>query len=167
MTPIIRPIRPNEVVLLADFLYEAIYRPDTEQPLPRDIIRHPDLRIYIDDFGQQDDDICLVAETEGRVVDAVWIRLIHACGFVDETTPELAVSLYPAFRNKGIGSLLMQSMLQLLKQKGYAQISLSVSKNNKAVRLYKRFGFRVVEEREEDYLMVCPLAACRDDGLSS
>ena len=61
----IRPIRREEFPLLADFLYDAIYRSDPSSPLPRQIIEHPSLRIYIADFGTLPDDRCLVAQAEG------------------------------------------------------------------------------------------------------
>ncbi|RKV93487.1 MAG: GNAT family N-acetyltransferase, partial [Streptococcus sp.] len=40
---------------------------------------------------------------------------------------------------------------------GYPSVSLSVSKDNPAVRFHQRLGFVTVEEREEDYLMLCRL----------
>ena len=92
MNHIIRPIHKNETMLLVDFLYEAIYQPDRTRLLPRTVIQHPDLWIYIDGFGSQKGDLCLVAEVDKTIVGAVWTRLIHACGFIDEHTPELAIS---------------------------------------------------------------------------
>ena len=157
MTPIIRPIRQNETMLLADFLYEAIYQPDKTRLLPRTVIQRPDLWIYIDGFGSRESDICLVAEVNKMIVGAVWTRLIHACGFVDEHTPELAISVYPAFQDKRIGTRLMQEMLQCLGAKGFRQVSLSVSKDNYAVRMYRRLGFHILHERTDDFLMICPL----------
>ncbi len=68
----IRPIRREEFPLLADFLYDAIYRSDPSSPLPRQIVEHPSLRIYIADFGTLPDDRCLVAQAEGHVVGMVW-----------------------------------------------------------------------------------------------
>lgn len=157
MTPIIRPIRQNEIMLLADFLYEAIYQPDRTRLLPRTVIQRSDLWIYIDGFGSQNGDICLVAEVNRIIVGAVWTRLIHACGFVDGHTPELAISVYPAFQGKGIGTRLMQEMLQLLKTKSYKQVSLSVSKDNYAVQMYRRLGFSILHERADDFIMIYPL----------
>ena len=132
MNHIIRPIHQNETMLLVDFLYEAIYQPDRKRLLPRTVIQHPDLWIYIDGFGSQKGDLCLVAEVDKTIVGAVWARLIHACGFVDEHTPELAISVYPVYQGKGIGTHLMQEMLQCLRAKGFGQVTLSVSKDNYA-----------------------------------
>lgn len=47
----IREIRKDEVELLKDFLYEAIFIPEGVTPPPRSILDQPELRVYIDDFG--------------------------------------------------------------------------------------------------------------------
>ena len=49
----------------------------------------------------------------------------------------------------------MQQMLQLLKDEGYTQVSLSVQKANYAYRMYRKLGFEVITENDEEYLMVC------------
>ncbi len=46
---------------------------------------------------------------------------------------------------------------EFLKNKGYKQISLSVQKANYAVNMYRKTGFAVVKEHEEEYIMVCRL----------
>ena len=76
-------------------------------------------------------------------------------GHIDNQTPSLAIALYPQYRKQGIGTRLMQQMLQLLKDEGYTQVSLSVQKANYAYRMYKKLGFEVITENDEEYLMVC------------
>lgn len=41
----------------------------------------------------------------------------------------------------------------LLKDYGYERISLSVSKDNYAYQMYRKLGFEVMKEQNEDYLM--------------
>lgn len=41
MTLTIRPMQPSEYPLLQEFLYEAIFIPEGLEPLPREIIFHP------------------------------------------------------------------------------------------------------------------------------
>ena len=50
---------------------------------------------------------------------------------------------------------MMRTMLDELKNAGYSQASLAVQKANYAVKMYKKTGFRVVDENEEEYIMVC------------
>ncbi len=156
----IREIKPSEIYLLKDFLYEAIFQRDEENPLPKDIINKPELRVFIEGFGKPDD-CCLVADIDGKVVGAVWTRIlsgeVKGYGNVDEDTPEFAISLYKEYRNMGIGTALMRRMLELLKERGYKRASLAVQKDNYAVRMYKKVGFKIVKESEEEYLMICDL----------
>lgn len=150
----IRELKKNEIKMLDTFLYEAIYIPEGVQAPPKDIIKHPDLQIYVSDFGKKDD-VCYVAEVEGKIVGAVWTRIIDDYGHVDDETPSLSISLLKAYRNLGIGTGLMKQILLTLKEQEYKQVSLSVQKANYAVGMYKKVGFEVAHENEEDYIMIC------------
>ena len=61
------------------------------------------------------------------------------------------------YRNYGIGTELMKQMLTKLKLEGYKQASLSVQKMNYAVRMYRKIGFEIVDENDEEYIMICKL----------
>lgn len=152
----IREIRENEYPILSDFLYEAIFVPEGMEKPPKSIIEQPELQLYIADFGKADD-WCLVAETEEKIVGAVWARIMNDYGHVDDETPSFAISLYGGYRHLGIGTALMRAMLRLLKDKGYKQTSLSVQKANYAAAMYQKLGFEVVDENEEEYIMICRL----------
>ena len=149
----IREIRKNEYPILSDFLYEAIFIPEGMDKPPKSIIAQPELQVYIEDFGKEDD-WSLVAEVKGKIVGAVWVRIMNDYGHIDNEMPSFAISLYEEYRNMGIGTALMRDMLELLKKKGYEQTSLSVQKVNYAVRMYQKVGFEVVDENEEEYIMV-------------
>jgi ribosomal protein S18 acetylase RimI-like enzyme len=149
----IRPIKPNEIGVLEDFLYEAIFQPDINNLAPKNIIEKPELQVYIKDFGKPDDN-CLVAVYDEKIVGAVWTRIINGFGSVDEKTPEYAISLYPDYRGRGIGTNLMREMLELLRSKGYKQTSLAVQKENYAVKMYKAVGFEIIKELADEYLML-------------
>lgn len=153
----IRKLSAEEHALLKDFLYEAIFIPEGVEAPPRDIVERPELRIYYDDFGTGPADHCLVAEAGGRVVGAVWTRIMHDYGHVDDETPSFAISLYKEYRGKGIGTALMRRMLGLLKEQEYKKVSLAVQKANYAVRMYKHVGFETIDENEEEFIMVCRL----------
>lgn len=153
----IREIRKEELGLLKDFLYEAIFIPEGTDPPDRDIIEKPELRLYIEEFGSRKGDHCLAADFDGRVVGAVWTRIMDDYGHVDDDTPSLAISLEKEYRGRGIGTQLMVKMLEFLKELGYKRVSLSVQKENYAVKLYQKVGFRAVEEKEQEYIMLCEL----------
>ena len=150
----IRPLNNSELPLLTDFLYYAIFVPEGVEAPPREIVNLPELQVYIRDFGAQPHDHCLVAETEGVVVGAVWVRDMPDYGHVADGVPSFAISVRPEHRRSGIGTKLMQAMLDLLRQKGYKKASLSVQKTNYAARMYTKLGFRTIGENDEEYIMV-------------
>lgn len=153
----IRPLRSDERWLLTEFLYEAVWVPDGAPPVPRTVLREPTLRRYVEDFGRAADDRCLAAVCDGRVAGAVWVRRMHGFGHVDDATPELAVALYPEYRGRGVGTLLLRAMLDLLRAEGCTRVSLSVQRENRAAAWYLREGFELLAERDGELVMVCRL----------
>ena len=150
----IREIQRQEYPLLDNFLYEAIFIPKGIEPPPKTIIASPELQIYVEHFGALKDDWGLAAEVDGKVVGAVWVRIMNDYGHIDDETPSLAISLYKEYRGFGIGTAMMKEMLALLKSHGYSRVSLSVQKANYAAKLYLKVGFEIVRENEEEYIMV-------------
>lgn len=157
MQAVLRELRKDETGLLKDFLYEAIFVPEGVEAPDRSIIERPELALYYKDFGTGPADNCIVAEADGKVVGAVWTRIMKDYGFVDDETPSFAISLYKEYRGKGIGTMMMRQMLQLLKTQGYKKASLAVQKENYAVKMYEKAGFKTVKENDEEYIMVCEL----------
>ncbi|MDE5859257.1 MAG: GNAT family N-acetyltransferase, partial [Oscillospiraceae bacterium] len=100
---------------------------------------------------------CLAAVADGKIVGAVWVRIMEDYGHVDDETPSFAISLYKEYRGHGIGTALMGKMLGLLRESGYARASLAVQKENYAVKMYKKVGFEIAGENSEEYIMVCDL----------
>ena len=143
---------------MEDFLYHAIYIPPGEENPPHELIFDPEIYVYIKDFGGKDD--CgVVAEQDGKTVGAAWTRIIPAYGNIDDKTPELAISVLPEYRGKGIGTALMAYLFELLRERGYRRTALSVQQNNPAVRFYQRLGYVITDEKldhvgHEDYIMV-------------
>lgn len=150
----IREMKATEYPLLNDFLYEAIFIPDGVEPPPKSIINSPELQVYVSDFGTQEHDHALLAEVNGKIVGAVWVRIMNDYGHIDDTTPSFAISLYKEYRGQGIGTDMMQKMLTTLKNAGYKQASLSVQKANYAANMYLKLGFETVSANEEEYIMV-------------
>lgn len=153
----IRAITDKEYPLLEDFLYEAIFIPQGVEPPPQSITNNAELQVYVKDFGKYPDDRCLVAEVGGKVVGAVWMRIMNDYGHIDDETPSCAISLYKEYRGHGIGTALMEKMLDILRENNYAKASLAVQKANYAVKMYKKVGFEVISESDEEYIMVCSL----------
>ena len=158
MDYIIRNMSEDERHLLEEFLFQAVYVPEGfEGEVPRDIVRDdPKCRAAYEGFGSLPDDQAMVAVVDGEVVGACWVRTTDEYGHIDNATPSFSISLFEEFRGRGIGTELMQRMLDDLLRAGYARTSLSVQKENPAVRLYARLGFRVVGNGadETEWLMI-------------
>ena len=85
MDYIIREMRSEEYCLLSDFLYEAIYIPEGIEPPPKSVIECPELQEYIVEFGNRKHDKALVAEMQGNVIGAIWVRIMNDYGHIDIT----------------------------------------------------------------------------------
>ena len=125
---IVRRMKTEEYSLLKEFTYMAIYVPHGVKMPPKSIVEQPALKIYYQDFGTEKGDICLVAESDNKIVGAVWTRIVNDFAHIDDDTP--------------------------LKDEGFLSVSLSVQKENFAVKMYKRAGFEVVKDNGEELIML-------------
>lgn len=123
----IRELSSSEYKILEDFLYEAIFLPEGVDSPSRDIIKQPELQLYISEFGKEDDN-AFVAEIDGKVVGAVWNRIMNDYGHIDDRTPSFAISLYKEYRGLGIGTEMMRQMLLVSRRKGIERLLLLFSK---------------------------------------
>jgi GNAT superfamily N-acetyltransferase len=126
-------------------LYLALFVPPGEPPRSRSVLGDPAIARYVKGWGTRSGDSGLIALVEGIPVGAAWLRCFPASepgyGFVDERTPELSIAVLPAYRAKGIGSLLLERLLQ-----DVYTASLSCDPANPARRLYIRLGFAPLED---------------------
>ena len=73
---------------------------------------------------------------------------------IDSETPELAMAVFKKYRRLGIGTELLHRIADLaFNSRDYKQISLSVNKASYAAKMYRKFGFEMVKENEQDYIM--------------
>ena len=155
----IREIRKTDHSLLEDFLYHAIYIPEGEERPPREVIFDEEIYVYIKDFGEQFGDLGVVAQADGAIIGMAWTRIIPAYGHIDDKTPELAISVLEGYRKSGVGAMLMSHLFELLQREGFKRTSLSVQKDNPAVRFYTRLGYEITGEKldhvgNEDFIMI-------------
>ena len=148
----IRAAGPQDVPFLRDMLRHAYYwrvESVTESG-------EPPVQRYVERWGRPGD-TALVAIQDFQPVGAAWYRLFRAdnpgYGFIDEETPELSIAIVPSKRGSGLGSELLEALMERARADGYEAISLSVEKDNPAVALYERHGFRRVSEDDGAYTM--------------
>jgi GNAT superfamily N-acetyltransferase len=111
---------------------------------------------YVDNWGRTGD-VALMATETGHRVGAAWFRLFPAdspgYGFVDESTPELTISVVPSRRRHGVGNELLDALLDRAREEGHRIVSLSVEADSPAVKFYERHGFEAVREHEGGLVM--------------
>jgi len=157
----IRELEPADADFLGAMLYEAIYWDPVKERLPAEfVLAHPQLTIFHAGWGRPGD-AGLVAEVDEQPAGVVWYRLFtedeHGEGFVDEATPELAISVADGHRGRGIGAALMEAIHDRARSDGYERISLSVDADNPAKRLYARLGYTDYEPADDLGRMILTL----------
>ena len=112
----------------------------------------------------------VVAE-DGPPVGAAWLRLLPeqdpGYGSVDEETPELSIGVVPTHRGRGIGSLLLEALIEASRGQRYAALSLSGEPDNPARRLYERHGFQVIDTVDGSLTCCWPADDPQRDGSAS
>ena len=141
---IVRRMKTEEYSLLKEFTYLAIYVPHGVKTPPKSIVELPELKIYYQEFGTEKGDICLVAETDNKIVGAVWTRIANDFAHI---------AVAKESRGHGVGTRLLNEMFAVLKDAGFLSVSLSVQKENFAVNMYHRVGFEVVKDNGGELVM--------------
>jgi GNAT superfamily N-acetyltransferase len=157
----IRELESADADFLGAMLYAAVYWDPAKERLPAEfVLSHPQLTIFHEGWGRPGD-AGLVAEVDGEPVGVVWYRLFteaeHGEGFVDEATPELAISVADGHRGEGIGRALLEAIHEQARSAGLARISLSVDTDNPAKRLYARLGYAEYEPGDDLGRMILTL----------
>jgi GNAT superfamily N-acetyltransferase len=157
MAVVLRRGGAQDVRFLRDMLHHAYYwkeRAPGEGPGP--------VQLYVKAWGRPGD-TAVIALEDGFPVGAAWFRLFPrerpGYGFVDESTPELAVAVVPNRRGRGIGDALLTWLVEHARTDGHPALSLCVDRHKTdAVRVYERHGFEQVAENEDPLTMRAPLA---------
>lgn len=96
----------------------------------------------------QKETILKVAVLKDKIIGYVCLRTIL------DVTHILNLAVLPEFRGQGIGSMLLRDALQELKQSGIKTnlVTLEVRESNiAAIRLYEKFGFKIIGRRSGYY----------------
>lgn len=103
-------------------------------------------------------DFGVAACHDGEPVGVAWAMFLPATdpgyGFIDPKTPELSLWVDPSARGAGLGRALLRAAIARTRERGIAQVSLSVEADNVARHLYLSEGFVAVPGREDDGVML-------------
>ena len=149
MDYVIRPLTAEDEPLLWEMLYQGIHSTGAEHPAAPDIVHQPEFARYVAGWGRPGDSGFIAHDRpEGKPLGAAWFRLPE---MESPTVPELAFAVRSDHRRHGIGAALLTYLVKADPQ--YATVSIPVAPDNPAVRLYERFGFRVVEHTAKSVVM--------------
>ncbi len=111
---------------------------------------------YVAGWGRRGD-AAVIALEGGFPVGAAWFRLFERSepgfGFVDEQTPEVSIAVVPSRRGHGIGSDLLDTLIDLAREQGYGALSLSVANDSPAMHVFEKQGFEKVEQTDGSWTM--------------
>ncbi|MBC8059050.1 MAG: GNAT family N-acetyltransferase [Clostridiaceae bacterium] len=142
----LKSIEKGELSFLEDMLFYAIYVGEGNSLPSRNIIYDPNLYKYIDKWDKNKDiGVMVVDEKTSKKFGAAWLRLFcqnnKGYGYISGDIPELSIAIYPEYRGNGLGTLLINHLINELPAH-INSISLSVDTQNPAKRLYERLGFK-------------------------
>ncbi len=154
MDYVIRPLTAADEPILWETLYQGLQTTKGEAAPSRDIVRRPEFAHYVEGWGRAGDTgfVAYDAKQKDEVLGAVWLRVPpgqHASEV--ETTTELAFAVKPEHRGHGIGAALLTQLVKANPQ--HSAISIRALTKNPAVRLYERFGFKIVRQDSESVTM--------------
>lgn len=160
---VMREALSTDQPLLDEMLYHSLYVPPGHEPFSRDILQNPDVNKYVAGWGRPGDLAFVAFDSKtGTALGAAWLRLLtgdeRGYGYVDDDTPELGVAVVDVYRGQGVGSTLLERLLEAAAVR-YRSVSLSVLEGNPARKLYERLGFRLVGREGTSLTMLKELQA--------
>ncbi len=147
MDYVIRPLTTGDEPILWDVLYRALQT--SEGAPPPDVVKRPEFARYVEGWGRPHDAGFVAHDKESReLLGAVWIRRLSDR---PDAPPDLAFGVKPGLRRRGIGAALLTQLVKAYPEQ--STISIRASAKNPAVRLYERFGFKIVAQSEHSVTM--------------
>ncbi|HZM37464.1 MAG TPA: GNAT family N-acetyltransferase [Acidimicrobiales bacterium] len=121
----------------------ADWRPDARVRTVAAVMADPALAHYVAGWPAPRD-VGFVVEDD-RPLGAAWWRFFTeqdpGYGFVDPATPEISIGVTTGFRRRGLGTALLEALVDEARHLGVPALSLSVETGNPARSLYQRLGF--------------------------
>src|SRR6266480_3507248 len=145
----IRQLTAEDEPILWEMLYQGLASPGKKEVPAREIVRRPEFAHYVEGWGRAGD-MGFVAHNkkDGTLLGAVWLRkAIDKPG----APPELAFAVKPEHRRHGIGAALLTQLVRANPEE--STISLSFVAGRPLLRLYERFGFKVVNAQPNAVVM--------------
>jgi GNAT superfamily N-acetyltransferase len=148
MDYVIRPLIRQDEPILWEMLYHGLSSAVKQEPVSRERVRRPEISRYVEGWGRSGDSGFVAYDKNGALLGAVWLRRPND---KPNASPELALAVKPEHRRHGIGTALLTQLVRA--NPGQSAISISFVAGKPVLRLYERFGFKVVEEQTDAVVM--------------
>jgi GNAT superfamily N-acetyltransferase len=144
----IRPLIAKDEAILREMLYQGLSSVGNHQP-SREILERPEFSHYADGWGRTGDTGFVAHDKkDGSVVGAVWLRKPID---TPDGPSELAFAVRPEHRRHGIGTALLTQLVRANPHESTISVSLVAGKP--VLRLYERFGFKVLQQGPDAIVM--------------
>ncbi|MFC4076000.1 GNAT family N-acetyltransferase [Salinithrix halophila] len=132
---------------LAKVVEEQVYLDQTPDKKPNKEDERAEIRKIQDNGGMY-----TVVEVDGKISGVA--LLIRGSEGVSHHTAKFRTWLVPGYRGTGLGKKLMEYTIEWASRKGIEKINLDVwSSNNRAIQLYKKYGFRLEGRRRRQAIL--------------
>ena len=158
----IRSFDPSDRSFLEEMLFEAFFWDAAPERPSLEHFRHEaEFARILAGWGRRGDRALIATTGDGVRLGAAWFRLwtpdVHSYGFVQADVPEVGISVATEHRSRGIGRALLRALMDTGRRDGFSALSLSVSPQNPAIRLYESEGFRKVGESGTSWTLLADL----------
>ncbi|MGC9397106.1 MAG: GNAT family N-acetyltransferase [Anaerolineae bacterium] len=140
-------------------LYEAVFwRPNPNKPSFEESLTDPGVNQALVDWGERKGDAAVIALVDSTPAGAAWYRFYtdDKCirGYIGETIPVIAIAVHKNYRRQGIGEKMIEWLVDHAAKHNIRKLSLMVSKDNRAIRLYRKCGFLEYADKGDSLLML-------------
>ena len=159
MNILLRESQHSDIPFLREMLYEAVFwRASVNKPSFEEGLAYPDVSKSLADWGERDGDTAVVATINSIPIGASWYRFWtddnFINGYIDEITPVLVIGVHSDYRHQGIGGKMIDWLIDQASKHSIQNMSLSVSKDNYALNLYRQQGFLEYADKGDAFIMV-------------
>jgi GNAT superfamily N-acetyltransferase len=152
MDYVIRQLTDQDEPILWEMLYYGLSSAGKSEQPSLDVVRRPEISRYVEGWGRVGDTGFVAHDKKNQaLLGAAWLRRPND---KSDAFPELALAVKPEHRRHGIGTALLTQLVRT--NPDHSTISVSFVAGKPVLRLYERFGFKVVEQRPDAVVMQRP-----------